>query len=404
MSNYLAHLLEAGHLRGWQFRQVVFSVRTLFEMAQPSWLPGYDWQKWLLKAAELDPSMPDRHPSFGKHDRERPQDRSVLQRACEIHEKQIARAINEIRRRDYSLRTEQSYLHWIRRFLAFCDVENAGDLGGPDIKSFLEYLAVKRDVSASTQNQALNALVFFFRQGLNREVDDLDGFVRAKRPKRLPVVLTVEETKSLLGEMRGRSHLMASLMYGTGMRLMECVRLRVKEIDFGYRQITVRDGKGKKDRVVPLPDKTVQPLRQHLALISKQHGEDLARGYGEVDLPHALGRKYPSAGREWAWQYVFPSSVISVDKRSGKLMRHHMSPSTLQRAIKQAATRASIPKQVNSHALRHSFATHLLESGYDIRTVQELLGHKDVSTTMIYTHVLNRGGRGVQSPLDAVVD
>jgi integron integrase len=254
----------------------------------------------------------------------------------------------------------------------------------------------------STQSQALNALVFYYTQALGVEVGELAEFARARRPRRLPVVLTRREVRALLDAMGGTRQLMARLLYGTGMRLMECVRLRVKDVDFGYLQITVRDGKGGKDRVVPLPEGLVAPLTQHLTGTRALFDDDRARGLGEVFLPDALARKYPNAARDWSWQFVFPSGRLSVGPRSGTTRRHHLHETGLQRSIRQACVVAGITKKVSTHCLRHSFATHLLEHGYDIRTVQELLGHADVSTTMIYTHVLNRGGRGVRSPLDSL--
>jgi len=275
-------------------------------------------------------------------------------------------------------------------------------LGDAEVRAFLQHLAVERQVTVSTQNQALNALVFFAQHILRQPLGDLDGFVRAKRPQRLPVVFTRTEVGKLLAHMHGTHGLMASLLYGTGMRLMDCIRLRVKDIDFAYNQIVVRDGKGQKDRVVPLPQRLVEPLQQHLGTVKRLHQADLAQGYGAVYMPHALARKYPQAPTEWGWQYVFPSARLSVDPRSGAIRRHHVHEHGLQKAVKHAAQAAALTKPANCHSLRHSFATHLLENGYDIRTVQDLLGHADVSTTMIYTHVLNRGGKGVCSPLDGL--
>lgn len=302
--------------------------------------------------------------------------------------------IAEIRRRAYSIRTEQAYEQWVCRFIAFFDHRDPHELGAAEVKSFLEHLAVQGNVAASTQNQALNALVFLYRQVLDQPLGMLDSFVRAKRPRRLPVVLTRGEVRALLAQIEGTQWLMASLLYGTGMRLMECVRLRTQDIDFEYRQIVVRNAKGAKDRVVPLPESLMATLREHLKKVRQLFEEDCRRGFSEVYLPDALAKKYPQAPREWIWQYVFPSGRLSVDPRSGKTRRHHIHENGLQKAVKKAAVAARINKRVNCHALRHSFATHLLEGGYDIRTVQELLGHADVSTTMIYTHVLNKGGQG----------
>ena len=307
----------------------------------------------------------------------------------------------EIRTRQYSIRTEHSYLPWVARYLRFCAAKTPNEIEPDRIASFLEYLAVKRNVSASTQKQALNALVFMFRHVLNKPVDDHLDFHRARKPKRLPVVLSRNEVKRLLTGITNRQyHMMACLLYGAGLRLMECVRLRVCDVDFDYGQMIVRSGKGNRDRVVPLPERLVEPLKQQLDKVAVMHNKDLSGGFGEVHLPYALARKYKNAARELRWQYVFPAVKLSVDPRTGKVMRHHVHENNIQKSIKKAADAAGISKKVNCHALRHSFATHLLESGYDIRTVQELLGHSNVSTTMIYTHVLNRGGRGVKSPLD----
>jgi integron integrase len=304
------------------------------------------------------------------------------------------------RAKHFSLRTEQAYSYWIKRFILFHNKRHPLDMAEPEINSFLSHLAVHDNVSASTQNQALNALLFLYREVLGKQLRYIDGIQWAKRPKRLPVVLTRLEVSALLGQLCGTLHLMAGLMYGAGLRVMECARLRVKDIYFDYSQITVRDGKGGKDRVTMLPTSLNAALRRQLARVKLLHEEDLAEGYGEVYLPYALERKYPNAPKEWAWQYVFPAARRSVDPRSGKVRRHHVSERVLQRAVTGAAKKAGIAKPASCHTLRHSFATHLIEAGYDIRTVQELLGHKDVSTTMIYTHVMNKGGRGVKSPLE----
>lgn len=304
------------------------------------------------------------------------------------------------RAKHFSLRTEQAYIYWIKRFIIFHNKRHPLDMAEPEISSFLSHLAVHNNVSASTQNQALNALLFLYREVLGKQLRYMDGIQRAKRPKRLPVVLTRSEVSALLAQLSGTFQLMAGLMYGAGIRVMECVRLRVKDIDFDYNQITVRDGKGGKDRVTMLPASLKAALRRQLARVKLLHAEDLAEGYGEVYLPYALERKYPNAPKEWAWQYIFPAARRSVDPRSGKMRRHHVSERVLQRAVGRATRRAGIAKPASCHTLRHSFATHLIEAGYDIRTVQELLGHKDVSTTMIYTHVMNKGGKGVKSPLE----
>jgi integron integrase len=268
-----------------------------------------------------------------------------------------------------------------------------------EISLFLSHLA-NENVSASTQNQALCAIVFLYKQVLNKDPGEFNGMVWAKRSKKLPTVLTRNEVKLLLSQLKGDKWVMANLLYGAGLRLMECLRLRVKDVDFSYRQITVRDGKGEKDRVSMLPACVINPLKAHLVEVRALHQKDIEEGFGRVYLPHALERKYPNANREWLWQYVFPSTKRSIDLRSGAEQRHHLNETVLQRAVREAARTTALHKKVGCHTLRHSFATHLLESGYDIRTIQELLGHNDVQTTMIYTHVLNSGGRGVKSPAD----
>ena len=305
-----------------------------------------------------------------------------------------------IRLRHYSLRTEETYIQWIKRFILFHGKRHPLQMGEQEITAFLTHLAVEKQVAPSTQNQALAAVLFLYKEVLERELDWMDDIVRAKRAVRIPEVLSPEQVRRLIDQLKGTYQLMAQLLYGTGMRLMEAVRLRVRDVDFHYRQITVRSGKGNKDRVTVLPGSLFEPLKAHLARVKTLHDRDLAEGFGHVYLPHALARKYPNAEREWGWQYVFPASVRSRDPRSGSVRRHHVYEQNLQRAIKQAVRNLGFPGRVSTHTLRHSFATHLLEGGSDIRTVQELLGHSDVSTTMIYTHVLNRGGKGVVSPLD----
>jgi len=305
-----------------------------------------------------------------------------------------------IRLRHYSLRTEDSYLHWIKRFILFHGKRHPAEMGEAEIGQFLSALAVEHHVSASTQNQALNALLFLYRHVLDLNPGWIDNVVRAKQPQRLPVVLRKHEVKALLDAMEGVHWIMGHLLYGAGLRLLECLRLRVKDIDFSANHIVVREGKGHKDRITMLPLVVKEPLVAHLSQVRELHQQDLARGFGSVYLPDALHRKYPNAPKEWGWQWVFPATQISVDPRSGEQRRHHLHEVVLQRAVRAAARRAGLIKPVGCHTLRHSFATHLLEDGYDIRTIQELLGHKDVSTTMIYTHVLNRGGKGVTSPSD----
>ncbi len=415
INEYLGSIGDAdrpGRITDWQFEQIIDAIQNLFSVAKASLSSEVDWDHWRTSVRLL----PSNHPTIAREDqsvdhqttvsgkRFKPKRNatSTLDSVRQDHAALLERLITEIRRRQYSIRTEQAYESWVCRFIAFCDNRNPDELGSQQIVTFLEDLAIRGRVSASTQNQALNALMFLYKQVLDKPLEALDNFTRAKRPKRLPVVLERSEVRLLLDNLNGIQHLMAALLYGTGMRLMECIRLRVQDIDFPYHQIMVRNAKGQKDRVVPLPKKLEQLLEDQLAQAQNLHQEDLAKGFGAVFLPDALDRKWPNAPKEWGWQYVFPSARLSVDPRSGKARRHHIHENSLQKAIKAASQKAKITKRVNTHCLRHSFATHLLENGSDIRTVQELLGHADVSTTMIYTHVLNRGGQGVVSPLDGL--
>jgi integron integrase len=304
-----------------------------------------------------------------------------------------------LRIKHYSLRTEKSYLHWARRYILFHRKRHPRDMGAEEVRSFLSFLAVDQRVSASTQNQALNALVFLYKHVLNRELGIVDA-VRARRSRYLPTVLARGETQRVLSQLSGESRLICGLLYGSGLRLMECLRLRVKDLDFGAGRITVRDGKGFKDRVTVLPQTLATELQEHLVRVKALHEDFCRRGQGGVELPYALERKYPRAGQEWGWQYVFPARNVSVDPRSGTRRRHHVHESVPQRAVRRAARLAAIPRPVGCHTFRHCFATHLLEAGTDIRTVQELLGHKDLNTTMIYTHVMRKPEINVKSPLD----
>jgi integron integrase len=316
------------------------------------------------------------------------------------HSKKLLDQVRDtLRLKHYAIRTEQAYVSWMRRFILFHHKRHPKDMGAPEIEAFLTNLAVNLNVAASTQNQALSALLFLYRHVLDQEIGPLDA-ARAKKPKRLPTVLTHQQAMTVIAALPPTYQLVVKLLYGSGLRLLECLRLRVKDLEFPQYQIVVRDGKGSKDRVTILPASLVNPLRNHLERVGMRHQRDLERGHGSVYLPHALERKYPNANREWAWQYVFPARNLSVDPRSGLRRRHHRGESGPQRAVREAAKLAGIDKPVTPHTFRHSFATSLLEDGYDIRTVQELLGHKDVKTTMIYTHVLNKGPLAVRSPLD----
>lgn len=307
---------------------------------------------------------------------------------------------DQIRLKHYSIRTERVYCEWVKRYIRFHKYRHPLEMGAAEVEAFLSDLAVRRDVSASTQNQALAALLFLYKQVLKQELPWLGEVVRAKKPARLPVVLSIDEVQRILSQLDGDVGLIARLLYGGGLRLMEGVRLRVKDVDFSRNEIIIRDGKGQKDRVTVMPASLVLPLKQHITFVRAIHQSEVAAGRGDVYLPDALARKYPNAPWEWAWQYVFPAAGLSVDPRSGSVRRHHLEEKRVQRAFKRAVAQSGIDKLATPHTLRHSFATHLLESGQDIRTVQELLGHADVKTTMIYTHVLNRGGLAVLSPLD----
>lgn len=312
----------------------------------------------------------------------------------------LDRVRHRARLRHLSPRTEQAYVRWIRRFIIFHDKRHPNEMGESEIERFLTDLAVRRKVSASTQNQALSALLFLYREVLKQDFGQLEGLVRARWPKRLPVVFDRDEVRRLFVCLDGCDRLIAGLLYGAGLRLMECLRLRVKDIDLGYGQIMVRSGKGDRDRITLLPEVSRRGLERHLRNVEELHAKDLEEGYGRAILPHALERKYPRAPIDWAWQFVFPAARRSSDPSTGLMARHHRSAHSVQRSVRRASDRARLGKRATCHSLRHSFATHLLEDGYDIRTVQELLGHRHVQTTMIYTHVLNKGGRGVRSPFD----
>lgn len=305
-----------------------------------------------------------------------------------------------LRIKHYSYRTEQSYSQWINRFMLFHEQRHPNEMGRPEVEAFLNDLATNHKVAASTQNQALNALLFLYRDVLQKPLDETIQLPRAKKAERLPVVLTKEEVQAVLNQLAGRNLLIAQLLYGSGLRVLECLRLRVKDVDFAQRQIVVREGNGGKDRLTMLPVKLIPELQRYLKGVKVIHEADLADGYGQVELPDTSERKSPGAERKWGWQYLFPATQRSVDPQSGVERRHHLDESVIQRALQEATKKAGLTKRVSPQVLRHSFATHLLEAGYDIRTVQELLGHKDVKTTMIYTHVVNHGPKAVRSPLD----
>lgn len=325
---------------------------------------------------------------------------SITPAAAAAGPRLVDRVRAELRKRHYSGRTEEPYVGWIRHYIRFHGIRHPRDMGKEEVEDFLSHLAVSKNVAAATQNQALAALLFLYRDVLGMTLDWLDNIVRAKKPVRLPVVLTGAEIMSVLSNLYGQNWIAGMLMYGAGLRLLECLELRVKDVDFGYRQIVVRQAKGCKDRVTMLPRAVEERLKRHLEEVKARHEKDLKEDGGYVKLPGGLERKYFGADRQWIWQWVFPATRQFRDSETGRVHRHHLHETVLQKAVKEAATHAGIPKRVTCHTLRHSFATHLLEEGYDIRTIQELLGHRDVSTTIIDTHVLNRGGRCVRSPLD----
>lgn len=405
VDKYLSAKGRQPNLQDWRFRQIADALRHLFLHAvRADWAASFDWHRWLKLSVELPPEhatlLRDQSAPVGELVTGGVRAGSTVGRFRTRFPDMHRRFVALVRMRDLAVRTEQSYEQWIARYCLFHKWASPESLVPHGVTAYLEYLAVERKVSASTQKAALNALVFLYREVLQVPLDDVVPFKRALPKRRLPVVLSRPEVLRLLKAMKGQPQLMAALMYGTGMRLMECVRLRVQDVDFEYKQITVRHGKGGKDRVVPLPARLAETLRTHLGEVAEIHRADLDAGFGQVYLPTALARKYPNAARAWGWQYVFPASRVSTDPRSGRTGRHHIHETGLQRAIRQAATGIGVTKRVTSHTLRHCFATHLLESGRDIRTVQELLGHADLSTTMIYTHVLQKGGLGVTSPLD----
>jgi integron integrase len=411
MDDYLAEVSRQPRLQDWQYQQIIKSLQILFaDIVQSEWASTYPWQDRILDATGLSPEHATIARDTGALVRKQmtakqETSNALLAKVSKMYPHQFERLMIEIRMRNYSIRTERSYSEWLARFIAFNDMQDPTQLELQQIARYLEHLVINRNVAGSTQSQALNALIFFYKQVLKLEIEDIGVFRHSKKPRKLPLVLTREEVSRMLQAIDSPERwLMANLLYGCGMRLMECVRLRILDVDFGYQQIVVRNAKGGKDRVVPLPAKLLEPLQAQIAKVRSMYHEDLAKGFGSVFMPDALSRKYPNAPKELRWQYVFPATTISEDPRSGAVRRHHLHESVLQKHVKRAADRIGLSKRVNCHTLRHSFATHLLESGYDIRTVQELLGHANVSTTMIYTHVLNKPGVTVTSPLDLLPD
>ena len=410
LEKYLENLGRNIRLTDWQFKQAVDALKILFvDIIQTEWAKSFPWDHWIELATELshshvtvarDYNHPDNVKSEPDNNLSTSKDRLTV-KVQEIFPDHFNSLIAQVRTKNYAIRTEQAYEHWVARYIAYHEMKDPATLDGSAVASFLNYLVVNRRVSSSTQSQALSALVFFYKYALKNELGDIGHFNHSRKPRRLPVVLSKDEVLELFSNISIKKHLlMANLMYGCGLRLMECVRLRIFDVDFAYNQIFIRNAKGNKDRVVPLPRSLVNALQKQIEAVKKIHKEDLENGFGEVYLPYALERKYPNAAKEFGWQYLFPATKVSVDPRSQKVRRHHIYETSLQKQIKLAAKRAGIYKRVTSHTFRHSFATHLLENGSDIRTVQELLGHADVSTTMIYTHVLNKPGVSVVSPLD----
>jgi len=414
-ANDLDHYLDKKgrnpRLEYWQFQQIIEALKILFfNLINASWARDYPWDNRVDSARALENSHATIMRDYQSFEdltssitslRSNQNETNLFKKVNEKYSAQIEKYLKLIRVKDYSIRTEKAYIGWFVRFIFFHDMGDPEKLNEDDIAKYLEYLVINRNVSASTQAQALNAIVFYYKKVLQRELSNKIEFSRSRKPKRLPVVLTRDEVMQLFSNIDNPIYvLMSKLLYGCGLRLMECIRLRILDVDFGYQHIIVREAKGKKDRIVPLPVKVSEALKLQIETVKQMHEGDLEAGFGGVFLPAALARKYPNAGKEFRWQYVFPSTKISIDPRSGKVRRHHVHENGLQKYIKKAADRSGIIKKVNCHALRHSFATHLLETGQDIRTVQELLGHSDVSTTMIYTHVLNKPGVTVISPLD----
>lgn len=398
IEGWLEQLGRNPQITEWQYRQKVDALRLLFShLLKIPWASKFDWDRWSVGAISLGRDHPTITRTYEMIDKAVEEPTNALGR---LFPDVYRRFLVAMRIQDYSPNTEKSYLGWINRFLHFHHDRLPAECAEADVASFLEHLAITRKVSGATQGQALNALVFFYARVLETPLGEIGPFKRPKKPIRLPTVLSPAEVRSVLSNLSGMSALMIRLMYGTGMRVMECAAVRILDLDFDYRQIIVRAGKGKKDRAVPMPASLIEPLKMQIETVEKQHSLDLAAGFGSVFMPEALARKYPHADKELRWQYLFPGSRIAQDPRTGVLRRHHIHQTAIQKAIKQAALQANITKRVTSHTLRHSFATHLLESGSDIRTVQSLLGHADVSTTMIYTHVLGRGGQAAASPLD----
>ncbi len=403
LDDYLTAKGRMAKLPEWQFRQIVDALKILFkEHIKPAWADDYDWYLWRAFARELEPDHPtlmrDGNPAVLVAPNNNPLIKKFREDCADLH----LAFVKTIRVRGMAVTTEKTYEHWLVRFFQYHHWKDIANLDLSAMSDYLDYLALHRRVSPTTQKLALNSLVFFYREVLGKNVEGIHAYTRSTSKRRLPTVLSRNETRLLLETMSGRAKLMASLMYGTGMRVMECVRLRVQDLDFDYVQITVRAGKGNKDRVVPLPEKLIPELKSTLKETKVLHEGDLTAGHGEVLLPPALARKLGKAAKTFNWQHVFPATRLAMDYTTGVIRRHHIHQTSLQKAIRKASKDAGIDKRVTSHTLRHSFATHLLESGKDIRLIQELLGHANLDTTMIYTHVIGKGGLAVPSPFDAL--
>ncbi len=398
---YLSGLVNAESMAAWKKKQAIDAIRLLFKSIHAPLYREVDWSYWASSCQDLDKDHDTHYRSS------HPVSRTVISSSTALdsaQQRSLSAEINRlrisIRRLNYSIRTEKTYTDWVEKFLRFCHQANCTDIDQHAVLRFLEYLAVDRQVAPKTQSVALNAISFYFKQVLEREIGDISQFVRAKPREKLPIILTRDEVSMVLGELNGLHGLVVSLLYGAGLRIMEALRLRVHDIDFGYSQIIIRDAKGNKERTVPLPVKLIAPLKDHLSEVKKLHTEDIDQGFGCVYMPPGLVKKYSSSASLWIWQYVFPSKKLAVDPRSRVVRRHHINESTIQRGVRNLARKLEINKRVTCHSFRHSYATHLLERGMDIRTIQSLLGHADVSTTMIYTHLANFSNGKTSSPLD----
>lgn len=401
VTSYLSELINSPETKAWQKKQAIDALQYLFKCIRAPLHLEIDWDYWKSSCMDLEP---DHDLNYRKSHPVVYTDDDLSSATHKTDKTAIASEINclriAIRRKNYSIRTEKAYIDWFQRFLKFNAHKDITEIDSQDVVAFLEYLAIRRGVSAKTQSLALNALSYYFKNVREKEIGDISHFVRAKPRQKLPIVLTRSEVSNVLEQLKGVQWLVVSLLYGAGLRIMEAVRLRVQDIDFGFNQIVVREGKGNKERVVPLPARLIQPLKDHLLKVRRQHEDDLSQGNGSVFMPHTLEKKYGKSCQLWVWQYAFPSYKLSVDPRTGSIRRHHINESSIQKQVRNVSRTLTINKRVTCHSFRHSYATHLLERGMDIRTIQVLLGHADVSTTMIYTHLANFSNGKTSSPLD----